>query len=537
MSVTFPFRSACILWLAALAGTFAALPQGAVRADSTPATPGVDNGPLTADPETDKLLGPLFRDEIAGIKLNAPAGCTIINRANLELVSFIHYARQWGGDVQLVVVDKEMTVGEYIKASLTQLAKNFPALQVLDSREIDFQGRKAGRVTTSMEGDAKGAAPRPGEAAKPGERIALLRQQLLIQTTPKRFIVMTFYAPLKDKILATKTFEAMVGSFELLDRRKIEERRLKAIAAGKKWLSEHSADDLRGKLEARASIFRMKVNDNDIGYVRFSESEISRDGTTGVQLYMDSRSFPPDNSIVMGKNEAYWAYTNGPGAAGDRLHYSLWVNMTKSVVHKPTLPNGVYEFWFRESGLLQMDKSTRLTAEQIDQLRKEREELLKNPNLDRTHLPPEIGDPTKVYRLFVSRTGDPTQDFQEANKSFDATLTDNMPAPQPKLLEYLWPRFVDLTKPCEMTFIVYNSRTGKPAYRTLSVIGPDKIVLDRRVVDCIKVTDDLDPGSTSTWVDRNGKTLMVRTSDSSMLLPTTEELMAQLWGKRLEQIH
>ena len=133
----------------------------------------------------------------------------------------------------MLIRDRPMTLEDYIQATTADLNKTFRAVQILDNRALQFQGRKAARLTTSME--AVSQAPAPNGRGRPGpvESVALLRQQLIIQVAPATFGVLTLYTPLADRTLAMQTFDAMVGSFDLYDPATIKARRRDALAAGK----------------------------------------------------------------------------------------------------------------------------------------------------------------------------------------------------------------------------------------------------------------------------------------------------------------
>ena len=46
----------------------------------------------------------------------------------------------------------------------------------------------------------------------------------------------------------------------------------------------------------------------------------------------------------------------------------------------------------------------------------------------------------------------------------------------PKVLEYTWPRLVDVTKPSEMSFTTFDSRADKLALRNLIVTGRQETI-------------------------------------------------------------
>ena len=98
----------------------------------------------------------------------------------------------------------------------------------------------------------------------------------------------------------------------------------------------------------------------------------------------------------------------------------------------------------------------------------------------------------------------------------------------------MWTRFVDLTKPSEMSFVVYDSFAKKLALRNLIVTGQkESVTIDGKSVSCYKCVDELDPGSTTIWTDGAGRIQMMRTSDQSVMIPTTEAFLRTKWGARL----
>jgi hypothetical protein len=511
----------------ALVALFAALRPA--FADSAPASP---DDFANSGEDLGQYLGAIYKDEIAGIKIAPPAGSRIINRAGLDLVSFVNDAKQWGGNVQRVVVKQKMSIEDYLTSTAAELGKTFRDVQVLDSRELTFQGHSAGRISTSMLAEL-GALPGQKNNAGAAEIVALFRQQLVVQLADNQFIVLTLYVPLKDQKLAIATFDAMQSTFEILNREELVKRREAAVILGKKWLAQRIADELTPKLNLTPQLFRMKAGSDDIGFLRFDEKETSRDNTKGIQVAVTSRGFRPTGENASGQYVAYWAYSGTPAAKAQADYFS-WENTTKTVLNRPNIPLIRQTFWLTEVGTGQLESSSRFSDEEIEQLRKQREELLKDKNLPADKVPPPIETPTKSYHLHVIYGGDPSQ---PPIPTFDEFISLEHPAVLPSVLDYLWPRVVDLSKPCEMTFVAYSSATKKLTYRTLSVIGKDRIVINHQSTECTRCQDEIDPAITTLWVDADGKILMMRTSDQSLLLPTTEDEMFRLWANRIQQPH
>jgi hypothetical protein len=475
------------------------------------------------------LLGPTYKDERAGIRMAPPTGSRMIARAGLELVGYVQDQKQWNGTVERVILKEPNTVQQYLQNVAAEISRNFRAVQILDSRTIKYVGKDAGRLAASMEGDAS-ANPNA-----PAARVPFFRQWLLIQTGAQEYVVVTLFTPLRDRAEATRTFDAMVSNFELLDPTAVVANRAKAVAAGKTWLAQRTADELLAKMNNQPQLFRTRIANRDYGYIQFSEyadppANVNNaiNGLHGFVMVIDSRSFPPEDPKVLsvfGRNIAFWAYSKDRSGVEQPFH-SVWDNLTTTNTVNPQNPQQGLAFWLREAGILDL-VGPQIPADERARLRKERDEAVKRGG----KLPPAIIEPQ--FSINVSWQGDPTQIFNDdQSRGINTTIPNEAPAALPKILEYTWPRLVDLTKPVEMSFVVYNSQARKLALRTLSVKGPERITLNGRQVDAIKCTDELDPGSTTLWVDSHGKILTMRTSDQTVLTPTTVEEMANLWKNR-----
>ncbi len=545
---------ATIQWLAAtvviaamgFAGTSAV-------AQSSPPALGPDGFSANSNDDVGQYLGPVYKNELAGFEIAPPVGSRIITRAGLELVSFVHDAKQWGGSVQKASLVRHsdpmnvppvdsapnavrpsggggdvvhtMTFDEYMNSIGPELIKNFQAVQVLNMREFKFQGRDAGRIDSSMQAQLGATV----KGAPAGETIALFRQQLVVKVSDADLLVLTLFTPLKDRDAAGTTFDAMLTSFRILDRTEIAKKLELSVKAGKDWLAQRTADELKSKLNNQPQLFRMKVGGADVGYMRFDESVDNRNHMSGVLVSINSRGFPADGSIIYGKNESFWAFV-GDADAGQRPFYSMWDNTTKTVTNRPNMPREAQTFWLREFGTTQLEGMSRYSDEDIAEMQKHREEMIK-ANAPPDKIPPPIEIPKKQYRIQVTYEADASQ---PAMQGMNGAIAIERAAPLPAVLEYLWPRVVDLTRPVEMTFVTYNSGLKKLTYRKLSVIGPDHIVIDKKPTDCVRCEDELEPNSTTLWVDPQGKILMMRTSDQSLLVPTTGEEMARLWAGKLK---
>jgi len=488
-----------------------------------------DNAPA----EAAALLGQEYKDEANGFRLQVPFGVRIFQRSGLELVSFVHDTRQWAGNVQLATLEKDMNVPELLRSRAGNLGKVFKAVQILESRETIISGKPAGKLVSALQADYPVEVGKDGRAIRT-QSVPLLRQELMVQTATNQYMIMTFFAPQAQKDEALRVFNAMVGTFELLDRKAIEARRLAAVNVGKAWLAGIHAEDLAPRLVHQPQLFRIRIENRDVGYVRFDEAaDVTKDGFKGVTITANSRTFPADGSMILGSNEAFWAYHNQGGKLGELPSYSTWNNAVGTRVppdpNHPAVPaqrpreirpgqvlHGVLEAphggvvkWTEQIGTLQMSLHPDASNPQNIQLRPR-------------------------YDLSVRALADTEDVLNPAhNEPLHWVITPELPAPLPKALEYLWPRLVDLRKETQLALVVFNPGPNKLALRTLGVGPAETITVDGVPQHLTRLTDELGASSTTLWVDEKGIIKMMRTSDGSVLLPTTEEQMQQLWAATL----
>lgn len=499
------------------------------------ATPGGGQAPVISgatlvsrDPvAASELLGTVYKREVEGFRIMPPAGSRVIERSGVDLMSFVVDAKSWGGSVQRITVTKVMSLEDFVKVTKGEVTggTTFKGGQVLEERYMRKGPYPAAKLSFSMQADLGPGVPsgvleqmakQMGQSApRPTQdvRVSLLRQELVAQVKDNQFITLIMYSPLSDRDLATRTFDMMLNEFELYDAAALKQHRVEAIAAGKDWLAKQSAENYAAKLINEPLFYRILVGGKDVGYLRFDEGAkeadpkggtmigVERDKHKGVIFHVNFRSFPDDGSVVYGQNEAFWGFSKT--ATGERIFdYSCWTNVSKTrtvvpvpvSMQRPGQPTmQVVTPWMQETGVLL----------QIDQ----------------------------PHQILVTLSGDATQRLPEG---VNQIIPPEAAAPLPKILEYTWPRFVDLTKPAEMTFVVFDSVSKKLANRNLIVTGEkESITIDGKAVTCFKCRDELDPNSTTIWTDGTGRIQMMRTSDQSVMVPTTETAMVAKWSKRL----
>jgi len=508
----------------------AATPSASAPAWTT--APQIDGATLVnRDPvETSRFLGTTFKREADGFKISPPAGARVIERSGIDLMSFVVDAKSWGGSVQQITLPKVMTIEDYVKTTKNELAAgtSFKGVQVLEEKYLRKDNYPAAQLSFSMEAELGPAIPpamqermglssnapaRPRDTATPDTRVSLFRQELISRVKENQFIVLTMYTPLKDRELAVKTFQMMLGEYELFDPAVMRQHRLDAIKLGKDWLDKQNAEQFAAKLNNQPAYYRMLVGAQDVGYIRFDEAakepnpkgagmiDVERDKHKGVLLLVNFRSFPDDGSVVYGQNESFWGFSKD--ARGDKLpEYSTWTNISKTKAKVPLPINRV--------------RPGQPTVQEV------------TPWIQETGSITQSGVP---YHILVTLSGDASQRLPSG---VDQVIPQGAAAPLPKILEYSWTRFVDLAKPTEMTFVVYDPTAKKLSLRNLIVTGQqESVAIDARQVTCYKCLDELDPNSTTIWTDKNGRIQMMRTSDQSVMVPTTEAAMAAKWAKRL----
>jgi hypothetical protein len=508
----------------------AAAPAPVPAASGTPSTPAgarpqIDGATLVnRNPVEDSaFLGAVYKSEAEGFRIAPPAGSRIIKRSGIDLMSFVVDSKSWGGSVQRIVLDQVMSLEDFVKTTKNELTTGgtFKGVQILDEKYLRKDNYPTARLNLSMEAELGPAIPQ-AMAEKMGikqatatERVALYRQQLIARIKDNQFMVLIMYTPLKDRADAAKVFDMVVGQYQLFDPVAMKDRRKQAADAGKAWLAKQSADQFVPKLILQPAYYRMLVGGKDVGYVRFDENnkepnpkggaglvDAERDNRKGVVLHINSRSFPDDGQVIYGQNEAFWSFSKSP--SGKALpDYSCWINLSKiralQQVPAHQLRGGqptvqVVTPWMQETG----------TLSQAD----------------------------KPHRLLVTLTGDATQKLPQG---VDQIIPAEATAPLPKFLEYTWTRLVDLTKPSEMSFFVFDSAGTKLALRNLIVTGQKEVVtIDGQAVACYKCIDEVDPNSTTIWTDKDGRIQMMCTSDQSIMIPTTEAAMTAKWSSRLK---
>ncbi len=498
---------------------------------------------LYVDPADDsQYLGKVYQRKSEGFSLAPPAGSRIVERSGIDLVSFVVDAKQWGGSLEVVPTpDQIMTLPAFVDSTVSGLkaGKSFSGLQVLSRTDTTQDGRPAIRLQMSMQAEL---GPQIKDVkdleavqknARPGEAVQLYCEELITQYDPRpadhdhkttsRFLVLTLYTPLHDRASAGRTFDAMLPNFQLYDPAKLKDELITASKTGKDWLANQSAEKFAASIDAAAQLYRILVNNQDVGYIQFDEAtkekaagsavvDISRGGRTGVLFTASFRSFPSDGKtlVVYGQNQAFWAFTKD--AAGNTLgHFSMWDNTTKTKAKLALPPKQVkagaptYQLvtpWLEETGTISQDTPT----------------------------PARKNQP---FSAVVTFGGDKSQPLPQG---LETMIPQEAEAPLPNVLQYAWPRFVDLTKPSEMAFVTYDSTAHKLAVRTLVVTGKRQdITVDGHAMNCYKCIDELEPNSTTLWVDAAGKIQMMVTSDQTVMIPTTDAAMQTKWHARLQE--
>jgi len=105
--------------------------------------------------------------------------------------------------------------------------------------------------------------------------------------------------------------------------------------------------------------------------------------------------------------------------------------------------------------------------------------------------------------------------------------TNKKPAPLaiylPRALGELLARLVDLGKPESYAFATYTSSANSFDMRTFTVVGSDRVEIDGKDTEAIRVTDRVaeDTEPTTLWLDAEGRLLMMESPDGLTMCPAT----------------
>ena len=163
----------------------------------------------------------------------------------------------------------------------------------------------------------------------------------------------------------------MLPDFELFDPSKMHDEILTASKLGKQWLGGRSAEEFAQKMAPDAQLFRILVNNQDVGYVEFDASrqepnnrgqmvDAERVNRKGVLFNVLLKSFPAGGSVSDAQNQAFWAFSKGADGA-DLGHFSLWDNLSETTAKVPLKPKDIkpggptFEVvtpWIREAGTI-----------------------------------------------------------------------------------------------------------------------------------------------------------------------------------------
>ncbi|NNM85258.1 MAG: hypothetical protein HKL96_05815 [Phycisphaerales bacterium] len=473
-------------------------------------------------------LGPIWRDDANGFEIRPPLRAKGFGRAGLDLATFEVGIKHWGITVHLSYLKKPTQVAELLDATLAQTRHDFTHVMELQNKTFSSNGHPAGELIVKF------------TAISNKQPISLLRQQFMVQKTPSEYYVVTFFSPTDHAPRVIATFDAIIKTFKLLNRRQIAIERLAAVAAGKKWLHQQTAEKLLPLMAHHPRLFRVQLHHMDIGYVRLDEYKGKQDGFSGLFVSTNSRSFLPKGVILLGKAIQFWALSKQPDLKGPPVNFAEWLEESESL-----FPIKDKSLALAQQVRLVIDPKTH-TAHYV-------RIPSPYPN-DEVHWETELGtQQTGFYPVFnkLGQAGDRliyrcditvARDSDhfipgQPNKPLHYAIGPGMPATLPPALTYLWPRLVDLQSRTRMAFLVFNSRLSRMGLEILKTHGPQTIRINDHKKLAYRVTEQLDPGITTMWVDSHGRILKLASADGSVWLPTTDTEMKQMWARQLATMH
>ena len=472
-------------------------------------------------------MGPVWRDDADGFQLRLPDHFSGTGRHGMTLATYTYALRHWGMTVHLSLMPHPVTLKKLARETIALVKKDFHRVQVVKNVQLKVAGRPAAEIAVQFSAISNHAP------------IRLLRQQLIVQQTPQRFYVLTFFCPAADQPTTMPLFQRVIPTFRLLNKQKIALRRIEAIAAGRHWLKHQSVRHLLQRLNKIPHLYRVQIRHSDVGYVRLHAYAGRQDGFDGVFVATNSRTFLPGGVVELGKSVNFWAFHQQPGAKAPRLDYSTFYDEAETVV----------PFRNRELAMLH---DTRVVIN--PKTKKATLKRIPNPFPGKeVHWQTELGveqsgffpilshaaHPTGqlVYRclIHVSRQSDAVTVGQD-NKPLIFSIGPGMPAVLPPVLAYLWPRLVNLKKPTRMAFVVFNSSTARLGLNILAVLGKKRVNINGVRQTAYEVMSRLNPFTTRIWVDSDGRIVKMANADGSVWLPTTAAKMKAMWGHQLGEL-
>ena len=487
---------------------------------------------LLAGPPT---LGPIWRDEEDGFQIRPPDGCIGYYKSLADLAHFENPTLKWDIIIHLSKLAQPADVDPLMQEVLAEVRHQFRNVVVLQQNRLYVSGRRAGLLVLRLESIINKTP------------VDLIWQQVFIQENPTTYFVLTFSCPPDQEADARDIFTRMIGSFQLLDVKKMTQERVAAIQTGRTWLPKQTAESLLPSMDAQPQLFRIVIHGQDAGYVQLSDYPGEKDGFKGIFCDLNSRTFLPDGSMLFSESNWFWAFAQQPGKTGAAANYSSWIKILQHL----TPINNPRIVALRQERQVEVDPLTRtFKTIHID---------IPYPNMI-VHWQTELGIQQSGYFPLLDKNGNVTDAYQfqcrihverdydlgwlemhptasESNGPYDYTFGSDMAPALPPALEFLWPRLVNLNTPSEMAFLVFDSDRSVPNLRVLKVLGPEKITIGSQQVQAYHLSEELDPSVCDLWVDASGHLLKYQAADDSVWLPTTQDQMSALWARQLAEIN
>ncbi|MHC4982466.1 MAG: hypothetical protein ACYTF6_04765, partial [Planctomycetota bacterium] len=90
-------------------------------------------------------------------------------------------------------------------------------------------------------------------------------------------------------------------------------------------------------------------------------------------------------------------------------------------------------------------------------------------------------------------------------------------------------RLIELNEPASYAFAAYNTRANAFDMRTLTVVGPERIELEGKQIDAIRVTDQVaeDVAAETSWLDTKGLVIQAERGEVLITAATREQVLKQ----------
>ncbi len=300
-----------------------------------------------------------------------------------------------------------------------------------------------------------------------GGRRRVWQRQVWVQAEPGRFIIVQLSGPAGMKAQLNTIFGKVLATLEIIDPKVAAASRKANLARGRKLLAELTDKKLAEILRTKPQWFLFRKKDKYIGFMKVVESPAKRENTNGCEVKVWLWLQKGFKGLPLRSKQIMFAAAD---RKTERWSRRVWVDLGKGKIGYVRDENGIRQ-------------DNTITCKL------------------------EAGGRAKARTVVIP--------------------PGNIPIYQPKAINCLLWRLMDLKNKTGYAFAVYNTRANGFDMRTLTVVGPEQIELDGKKVEAVRVTDQAaeDAGAETTWLDSKGFPLRAGQGDVVVIAVTRSEVL------------